>query len=111
LGENGLIVISTPNAHSLEVQLLRDGSTTIDVEHISVLTPAAVHSLAIRHGFEVQQILTPGSFDLELIQAAGIEVDVTDGSDTEIEMQELISNFGFSSHMKIIMSKGKVRPI
>lgn len=107
LTDEGLIIISTPNAHSFEVQLLRDKSSTLDIEHISVLTPTAMHCLATRHGFKVEQISTPGNFDLELIETGSIQVKIEDGAKvlTREEIQALVSRFGFSSHMKIALSR------
>ena len=102
-----MIIFSTPNAHSLEVQLLKNKSSTIDIEHISLLTPAAIHSIASRHGFNVEVILTPGNFDLELINTESVDIDIK--IQTKIlaksEIQELIGKFGFSSHMKVALSK------
>ncbi len=107
LAEDGLIILSTPNAHSLEVQILKDESSTIDIEHISLLTPAALHSLANRHGLNVEAIATPGNFDIELINSGLKDIEIK--SDTRVisrnETQEMVSEFGFSSHMKIVLSK------
>jgi 2-polyprenyl-6-hydroxyphenyl methylase/3-demethylubiquinone-9 3-methyltransferase len=107
LASEGFIIFSTPNAHSLEVQLLKGKSSTIDIEHISLLTPAAVHSIANRHGFDVEIILMPGKFDLELINIEAFDLDIVIGTKllTKSEIQELISKFGFSSHMKVALSK------
>ena len=107
VAQEGLIILSTPNAHSLEVQLLKSKSSTIDIEHISVLTPAAIHSIASRHGFKVEMISTPGNFDLELINTESVDIDININASmlAKIETQELISKFGFSSHMKIALSK------
>jgi SAM-dependent methyltransferase len=96
----GLFVISTPNAHSIEVQLLKSESITLDIEHISVITPAAVHSLAARSGMKVLRIETPGEFDLELISKAENYANWGCGL-TQNEVRE----FNFSSHMKIVLEK------
>ena len=110
VAQEGLIIISTPNSHSLEVQLLKNKSTTIDIEHISVLTPAAIHSLANRHGFKVEMISTPGNFDLELLNTESVDINIKVSTSrlAKSETQELISKFGFSSHMKIALSKKEV---
>jgi 2-polyprenyl-3-methyl-5-hydroxy-6-metoxy-1,4-benzoquinol methylase len=107
LVQDGLIVLSTPNAHSLEVQLLKDKSSTIDIEHISVLTPAAIHSLASRHGLKVEAISTPGEFDLELLNTESIDIKIQDNQQLldDSQLQGLVSELGFSSHMKVILSK------
>jgi 2-polyprenyl-3-methyl-5-hydroxy-6-metoxy-1,4-benzoquinol methylase len=58
LKKGGKLICSTPNAASLEVQQLRGDSNTLDIEHISVLTPLAVHQLASHNGFKVDFIIT-----------------------------------------------------
>lgn len=105
LKKNGLVVLSTPNAYSLEVQALRDFSTTIDIEHISILTPPAIHNLAIRNGFQVLEIATPGKFDIELLEEASVKLDVQIKGKRMLNrnLQNLIGKFGISSHMKVIL--------
>jgi len=107
LAEDGLMILSTPNAHSLEVQFLKHTSTTIDVEHISVLSPAGIHSLANRNGFRVLEISTPGNFDLELMDLALFNIaGVVESRALErAELQALISESGLSSHMKVVLKK------
>ena len=107
LADDGLIILSTPNAHSLEVQILKEESSTIDIEHISLLTPAALHSLANRHGLNVEAIATPGNFDIELINSGLKDIEIKSETivKSQNETQEIISEFGFSSHMKIVLSK------
>lgn len=67
LRDGGNFVFSTPNALSAEVLLLRGKSTTIDIEHISLLTPLSVFSMAAQCGFSVERVETPGKLDLELM--------------------------------------------
>jgi hypothetical protein len=49
----------------------------------------------------------PGKFDLELINIEAFDLDIVIGTKllTKSEIQELISKFGFSSHMKVALSK------
>ena len=105
LASNGSMIFSTPNAHSMEVQLLKEKSTTVDIEHISILSPAGIHSLARFSNLEVVEIETPGEFDLELIESS-IALDpkmFRAMRRTKSEIQEFVSDFGFSSHMKIVL--------
>jgi 2-polyprenyl-6-hydroxyphenyl methylase / 3-demethylubiquinone-9 3-methyltransferase len=103
LSTNGYFLFSTPNAHSLEVQILKDQSTTLDIEHISVLTPSAIHSIAGFAGLEVLEITTPGNFDMELIgnEISWIKENFSD--DKIAEFQDSIRRLCFSSHMKVVM--------
>lgn len=68
LNSGGLIFCSTPNSVSLEVGFLKDKSSTVDIEHISLLSPLAIKFLCDTHGFELLELETPGEFDLELLQ-------------------------------------------
>jgi 2-polyprenyl-3-methyl-5-hydroxy-6-metoxy-1,4-benzoquinol methylase len=107
LRKGGFFFASTPNAQSLEVQLLKERSTTLDIEHISVLTSASIHNLALRNNFKVLEILTPGAFDLELIKKSGADVSFLYAGQvmTSDEIQDFISKSGFSSHQKCVFMK------
>jgi SAM-dependent methyltransferase len=106
LKPNGIIILSTPNAQSFEVQLLRNKSTTLDIEHISVLTPTAINLLAKKNGFEVKEITTPGSFDLELLEKELGEIKFLTGENavSSRDLQDIIANCGFSSHMRAVLA-------
>jgi SAM-dependent methyltransferase len=107
LRNDGVMIFSTPNAHSIEVQLLRDKSTTLDIEHISVLSPAGIHSLAARSNLKVDEIITPGDFDVELLtEGSSVVKRVLETMNLGKEtVQKKIAEFGFSSHMKTVLSK------
>jgi len=106
LKKEGFIFATTPNANSFEVQLLQDKSTTIDIEHISILTPAGVQALAISNGYRVEHVSTPGEFDLELINEIFKEFSIRTHQDTTVgESQAFIREMGISSHMRCILSK------
>ncbi len=107
LKSQGLFFASTPNAQSLEVQLLRDESTTIDIEHITVLAPSSIHALSNMTRFGVTEITTPGKFDLELLRRAGVSCSLArkNQSLATQEVQEFVHESGFASHMKIVLAK------
>jgi 2-polyprenyl-6-hydroxyphenyl methylase / 3-demethylubiquinone-9 3-methyltransferase len=103
----GYFFASTPNAQSIEVQLLKERSTTIDIEHISVLSPASIQALGIKNSFKIQEITTPGFFDIELLKKGDANCSITQSNkvlSTE-EMQNFIKMSGFSSHLKCILKK------
>ena len=105
LKKAGLFLATTPNASSLEVQFLQDSSSTIDIEHISVLTPSGVQALALRNGFKVNEVCTPGELDLELIRKKfpGFTIYFSEKTKDQ-DIQMLIKSIGFSSHMRLILS-------
>ena len=106
---NGFFFASTPNAQSLEVQMLRHESTTIDIEHITVLTAASIHALCNRTGYEVIEITTPGELDLELINEAGtsFSLEYKKIVKNKQEIQSFVADSNLSSHSKIILTRRK----
>lgn len=105
LNENGVIMFTTPNAQSIEVQWIKARTMTIDIEHISILTPAAVTHLAHRNGLTVKRIETNGKLDREIMEKAGFELHIILDTNEipQTDIQELIATGGFSSNMQIIL--------
>jgi 2-polyprenyl-6-hydroxyphenyl methylase/3-demethylubiquinone-9 3-methyltransferase len=103
----GLFLATTPNSQSLEVQFLKEKSTTLDIEHITLLSSASVHALARLSGLSVLEITTPGELDLELMSDSSIELSVLrDYENTsKSELQKMISQSGLSSHQRLILKK------
>jgi SAM-dependent methyltransferase len=108
LVRGGKLVMSTPNAHSLEVYGMAGLSNTLDMEHISVLTPLAIHSIASDNHLRVLKLETPGKFDLELMDSKyrkSLLKFLIKGNNDLNQIQNLIANGGFSSHMKFILER------
>jgi len=108
LTTGGLLILSTPNSASIEDTSMKNTSNTIDIEHISVVTPLAIHSLANRHSFKVVKIDTPGKFDLELMSSKfrfTLLKFFFKRKETPAKIQDFISKYGFSSHMKIVLER------
>jgi len=70
LAPSGLFIFSTPNALSLEVQSLKENSTTVDHEHITVMSLVGLAIGASNVGFTIRRLEAAGSLDVELIQKA-----------------------------------------
>ena len=68
LKPHGYFIFTTPNAHSVEINLLKEKSTSVDIEHISLLTPLSVHNLAVKNNFKVEVIEDNGLLDMDLIR-------------------------------------------
>ena len=106
LKSDGLIFCSTPNSVSLEVGFLKDKSSTVDIEHISLLSPLAIKFLCDAHGFELLELETPGEFDLELLQDSKTFVLpnrlLRRGSRVT---QDAIKSAYVSSHMRFVARK------
>ncbi len=71
LKNDGLLIISTPNSLSLEVNILKSQSTTVDHEHISILSPIGLTICALEMGFKVKFLQAAGELDLELLAESG----------------------------------------
>lgn len=106
LEPGGLLVCSTPNALSLEVGALRASSTTIDIEHISILSPVAISLLSSKFNLRILSIETPGEFDLELLQDdANFHLFDKFNPNEQKQFQCEIQNSLISSHMKFVAQK------
>jgi SAM-dependent methyltransferase len=106
LKRGGLFMCSTPNALSVEVGALKENSTTLDIEHISILTPAAINILCEETGFELLNIETPGNFDLELLDDYYKINNLFNISDHQKKIiQKIIRDSHLSSHMRFIARK------
>jgi 2-polyprenyl-3-methyl-5-hydroxy-6-metoxy-1,4-benzoquinol methylase/ribosomal protein S27E len=69
LQKNGLFVITTPNIKGFDLITLKDISENISgVEHLNYFHPESLNILLERCGFKVEEILTPGKLDAELVR-------------------------------------------
>jgi 2-polyprenyl-3-methyl-5-hydroxy-6-metoxy-1,4-benzoquinol methylase len=107
LNPGGLLILTSPNAASIEVQFLKDRSTSLDIEHISVLTPQAIVFLATLSNFKILEMKTQGSLDVDLLARAGYEMNVKKDEIqlNDIDLQKIISEGGLSSNMQIVLQK------
>lgn len=100
LAPGGLFIFSTPNALSLEVQILKEKSSTLDHEHITVMSLVGLAIGASNAGFKVRNLKASGSLDVELIQKASDMASVDSlfnsqvgwGSQAEISQANLSSS-------------------
>jgi 2-polyprenyl-3-methyl-5-hydroxy-6-metoxy-1,4-benzoquinol methylase len=109
LKENGLLIFTTPNAHSIEVNYLKKHSTTIDIEHISVLTPSAIFNLASKTNFVVEGLSSNGYLDVDLIITSFRLQKFVSLIFYKLmnlfSIQNKIREFNLSSNMKIVLRK------
>lgn len=92
LRPGGLLMLTCPNAASLEVQVKGAESAALDVEHLNIFTPKGLTILLEAHGFEVLEWTTPGKLDAELL---GLP----------IEYQQAIRDLKVSSHLQMVARK------
>lgn len=109
----GLLILSTPNGGSYEVERLREKSNQVPFEHVRLYNPQSVAVLLKRFGFDVVKVETPGAFDADILtrKASSGELDLS-GDDslrfalsteeTRRQFQKYLRSTLRSSHMKCI---------
>jgi 2-polyprenyl-3-methyl-5-hydroxy-6-metoxy-1,4-benzoquinol methylase len=70
LAPGGLLVLTCPNFEGFDIQVLRELSTAVDLEHLNYFTPASLCHLVERFGFRLVEVSTPGKLDAELVRKA-----------------------------------------
>jgi len=68
LNEGGILVLSTPNGDSLEVNLRKNKSTQVNFDHIRLYNPMALNIMLENIGSWEINISTPGLFDVAYIE-------------------------------------------
>ena len=109
LKSNGLLILSTPNAHSIEINFLKENSTSVDLEHISILTPSAIYNLANATNFVVEKVSANGLLDAELIldsfKLNKLNSWIFNKLFNIFKIQYRIRSWNISSNMKIVLRK------
>jgi 2-polyprenyl-3-methyl-5-hydroxy-6-metoxy-1,4-benzoquinol methylase len=117
LKKGGIFYFTTLNGLGFDIQVLWERSKSISPpHHLNFFNPSSISLLLNRSGFEVIEVATPGKLDWDIVDTAALEekVDVgrffatvrSFGSETaKTRFQEWISEFNFSSHMRVIARK------
>ncbi len=111
LKPNGYFIFSTPNAHSIEINSLKERSTSVDIEHISLLTPLSIHILALRNNFKVKSIEAKGLLDMELIMDGQVGQNILRRilafALFKANFQKFIKMWNLSSNMSCVLKSTK----
>jgi 2-polyprenyl-3-methyl-5-hydroxy-6-metoxy-1,4-benzoquinol methylase len=80
LQPDGLLVLTCPNVHGFDIEVLQEKSISIDPEHLNYFHPESLSLLLNKHGFEVLECKTPGKLDAELVRKKVLdkEYDLSD---------------------------------
>lgn len=118
LKRGGYLLVTTLNGLGFDLQILWGNHKNVNPPvHLNFFNPGSMEILLNQCGFEVVEAKTPGRLDWDIVEETHKRGEVKlerfwqqiVGADTKVkdELQEWISQNGFSSHMQIIARKVK----
>lgn len=118
MNENSYMIFTTPNDYSIEMRALSYNVPRVlacnifPPMHLNAFSTVNVTHFAIRNNFCVEEISTPGFFDVEIFEMQKeylqeeLLKDISELSEEEKEfLQNLICLGGASSHLQCVLSK------
>lgn len=118
LRPGGLAIVSCPNIHGFDTLLLGRDANAVDHEHVNYFNPDSLSLLFERSGFEVEEVLTPGRLDVDLVRTA-IEdgtcepgallrhLLVDRGDELAEPLQDFLAEHRLSSHLWVVARAGR----
>lgn len=116
LKQGGLLILTTPNSDSLDINILQNKSEQVPFDHIRLYNPKALKLILDKIGFSKIEISTPGKFDADLLdKARPLEDDnlnqllafALENESRKQDFQNHIVRNMKSSHMRCIAHKEK----
>lgn len=118
MNETSYMIFTTPNDYSLEMKQLSYNVPRVlacnifPPMHLNAFSTVNVSHFAMRNGFCVEEITTPGFFDVEIFEMpkeylqTDLFENISGKSEEEKEyLQRLIAEAGASSHLQCVLSK------
>ena len=117
LNPGGYLIITTLSSHGFDIQLLWEKSNSIfPPHHLNFFNPVSIKKIFSIAGFCNIEINTPGELDVDIVRnfiknekinlPRFFETVLKHGaSDLFSELQVLLKNHNFSSHMRVIAQK------
>jgi 2-polyprenyl-3-methyl-5-hydroxy-6-metoxy-1,4-benzoquinol methylase len=115
LRPGGLAIVSCPNIKGFDTLVLGRDADAVDHEHLNYFNPRSLALLFERHGFVVEEVLTPGRLDVDLVLGAlgDGRVDpalrpllehllIERGDELASRLQDFLADNGLSSHLWIV---------
>ena len=112
------MIFTTPNAYALESKSLSYNvprmlaCSILPPMHLNAFSTLNITSFAIRCGFCVVSIETPGTMDVEMLKLQKKDLNndlarsvIALGDDGKELVQELLAATGASSHMRCVLQK------
>lgn len=118
LTPNGLLILTCPNVKGFDIQTLMQASDSVEPEHLNYFHPESLAELVVRHGFELEEVSTPGRLDAELVRNKHLaghfdlaahpvlhQILIERWDDCGAAFQNFLSDNGLSSHMWLVARK------
>lgn len=118
LNKNGLLVLTTPNFHGVDIQILKENhDTVLAPNHLNFFNPNSISSLLSDIGFTKISIKTPGIMDIHIILN---KLNLISDNNSNIffkiikkfesdgiveDLQKIIQKYNLSSHMLVVAKK------
>ena len=109
-----IFIFTTLSGMGIDIQLLGENSKALSPpHHLNFMNPKSVSNLLQRVGFEVIEAITPGKLDIDII-TKNIRFIIDPfwnnlinylSQDEALQLQNVISSLGLSSHMMITCCK------
>lgn len=119
LRPGGLMIVSVPSCGGFDVMLLKEKSSSVDVEHLNYFNNASLARLFEACGFDTLEVLTPGKLDAELVRTKVLAGEFSLAGDPFLQavlvdrwaelgeaFQEFLAKHRLSSHLWLVARKG-----
>jgi 2-polyprenyl-3-methyl-5-hydroxy-6-metoxy-1,4-benzoquinol methylase len=117
LRPGGWFYVTTLNGRGFDIQLLWEKSKAVfPPHHLNFFNTESISALLVDHGLQVQEVLTPGRLDYDIVEGMVLQENVDVGRfwkliaekasvEAKEELQQWITKNRFSSHMSILAKK------
>lgn len=118
LRPGGVMIVSVPSSGGFDVMLLKDKSSSVDVEHLNYFNDASLSRLFEACGFRALEVLTPGKLDAELVRTKVLSGEFSVSDDPFLQtvlvdrwdelgapFQEFLAQNRLSSHLWLVAQK------
>lgn len=118
LRPGGVMIVSVPSCGGFDVMLLKEKSSSVDVEHLNYFHPQSLSRLFEACGFTTLEMLTPGKLDAELVRTQVLSGEVSVAGDPFLQtvlvdrwaelgapFQEFLAQNLLSSHLWVVAQK------